>query len=926
MSDKPAFKTLSSFKIKPLALAMGLAISLSSLASELPDAQQSFDQGEYSTVVIELKNLLQDDPENASARFLLGRTYLEQMNVLAAIKELKKTQQLGAPAKQWAVPLTRSYFLAGDTDNTIAQLDHLESISQDQQSELLAIIGHAQLAQNLIIDGKDTFQQALSIKDNAYAKVGLARIAMFEKENDQASSLLQEALSLEPNNLDALITSSQLLASQERFEEAIKPLNHALTINPQLQSARMMRSELYIRTNQLEKARNEANTLLKQNPNNGLAHFTLSRLQLDAQQHSKAQTSAEKALRSMPQHLMTHFILGATHYAQKNFEQAQFYLEKFVAAQPDHLIATRLMGAIYLQLQDTNSAIDLLSGFVKHSDTNDAPLLNLLGRAYLQSGDYTRGTEMLNRALEIDPNIQNTRTQLAIGQIASGDINTAIIQLENAITLPDATEQTSIMLILSYLNQQQHDKAFEAIGKASKQYPKNAVFINLKGMTHESQQNFDAARLAYQQALKINNEFIPSLLALAKLELTNQQLTPAQEHLNNALKINSNHLQSLLLMAQLEGMQNNTAPMVKWLEKARDRNPEAYAPVNLLVSYYLQSTNVDKARNEASRFYADQSKNPGSLSLMARVSIAAGENDKARSYLQDIIANNSKDISHRLQLAQLQINDKQYSDALSHLDAVLALQPAHPAALSSRTGILIEQQRFDETQQAIKTFNDNYPDSFMGPRLLGDLLIAQKQKNDATAAYEQAFNLAKTPYLTNKLSRLYQDSDKPQQAIQLMESYLQATPGDHKSRLALASLYQQAGNNIQAIVHYETIASAADNVIVLNNLSWLYWLENSSKALPTAQKAHQLAPGAAAVIDTYGWIMLHQGDKSGALKLIRQAISKNPTNPDIRYHLAKALTMNGDKTQAKKEVDRLLRDYSGFEEESAARSLATELQ
>ncbi len=926
MSYKASPKTLRGFKLKPLALVIGLTFSLSSWAAALPEAQQSFDKGEYSTAVIELKNLLQEDPKNAAARFLLGRTYLQQMDVLAAIKEFEKARQFGAPADQWAVPLTRSYFLAGDADNTIAQLDQLDSVNSTQQPELLAIIGHAQLAKNHIIDGKETFQKALSIGDNAYARVGLARIAIFEKENDKAASLLKEALSLDPANLDALITNSQLLASQEKFEEAIKPLDHALSLNPLLQNARMMRSELYIRTNQLEKARNEANVLLQQNPNNGLAHFTLARLQLDAQQYHQAQTSAEKALRSMPQHLMTHFVLGATHYAQKNFEQAQFYLEKFVAAQPDHLIATRLMGAVYLQLQDANSTIELLSSFANRNNTQDAPLLNMLGRAYLQTGDYASGTEMLNRALEIDPDIQNTRTQLAIGQIASGDINTAITQLENAIDLPDATEQTSIMLILSYLNQQQYDKAFDAIDKAGKQYPNNAVFLNLKGMAHENQQDLGAAKSAYQQALKIDKDFIPALLALAKLEIKNQQLASAQEHLDNALKIDNNHLQSLLLMAQLEGLQNNVDRMVKWMEKARDRNPEAYAPVNLLVNYYLQISNIDKARSEASRFFTSQGRNTGSLSMMARVSIASGESDKARSYLQDIIASNPQDITHRLQLAQLQINEKRYSDALNHIDEVLTLQPNHSAALSARTGTLIAQQRFDDAQQAIKTFNDNYPDSYMGLRLQGDLLAAQNKPNQAITAYEQAFKLTKTPYLAGRLTNLYQAADKLKQATQTMETYLESAPADHQSRMTLASLYQQAGKNAQAISHYETITSAVDNVIVLNNLSWLYWLEKSDKALPTAKKAHQLAPDAAAVIDTYGWIMLHRGDKSEALKLIRQASSKNPTNPDIRYHLAKAFAMNGDKVQAKKEVDRLLRDYSGFEEEGAAKTLATQLQ
>ena len=152
-------------------------------------------------------------------------------------------------------------------------------------------------------------------------------------------------------------------------------------------------------------------------------------------------------------------------------------------------------------------------------------------------------------------------------------------------------------------------------------------------------------------------------------------------------------------------------------------------------------------------------------------------------------------------------------------------------------------------------------------------------------------------------------------------------PGDHQNRLRLASLYQQIGQNTPAIEQYEKVDDAiSGNVVALNNLAWLYWLENSSKALVTAEKAYQLAPDTAAVVDTYGWIMLHQGSKSKALDLIRKAVSYNPANPDIRYHLVKALADNGDKAQAKKEVSRLLRDYGDFEEETAARALAAKLE
>jgi len=911
---------------KTLIIATSRLFSAPIFAGTLEQAQQNFDKGSYSTTVIELKNLLQTEPKNAPARVLLGRTYLKQRDILAAIKELETAQQLGLTESEWLIPLSRSYLLSRKTDQVIAALDMLPRLATNQQAELLAIIGHAQLSRNQIIDAKESFQQALTKDNNAYAKIGLARVAMLEQQNDIAMPLLEEALKIEPENLDALVTKSQLLAAQQQFKAAITPLDRALTIDKRLQNARLMRSELYIRSNQLEKAQRDAELLLNQTPNNGLAHFILARLQLNTQQYGASQVSGEKALRSMPEHLMTHFILGATHYAQQNFEQAQFYLEKFIAGQPGHLIATRLLGATYLQLKESDSAIKLLVAFDNSGIKNDAPLLNLLGRAYLQSGDYIQGTETLNRALELNPDIQNTRTQLAIGQIASGDVNKAIVELENAVELPDATEQTSIMLILSYVNQQQIDKAFTAIESARQQYPDSAIFLNLKGMVYENQQDEESARTAYQQALSTDKKFIPSLLALAKLDLKSQQISAARTHLNSALKINKNHLQSLLLMAQSAQMQRDSAEMLKWLQKARDRNSEAILPVTLLTNYYLSAGNLDKAYDEASRYFSAQGRNINSLSLMSRVSIARGEHDKAQSFLQEVVSLNPKDINHRLQLAQLHSDDKNHPQALNYLDEILTLQPNHATALTARTAILITEKRYSDAQQSIDNFTSNYPDSFITLRLQGDWFAAQQQINKATEAYSQAFRMKQTAYLAKTLTRIYEQAGKSELANQTLESYLQNAPADHQIRLRLASLYQQTGSNAQAITHYEEVSAATNNVIALNNLAWLYWLENSSKALATAEKAYQQAPDNAPVIDTYGWIMLHQGSSAKALELIRKATSLSPANPDIRYHLAKALADNGDNAQAKKEVNRLLRDYSGFEEEAAAKKLASTLE
>lgn len=912
--------------LRHLIILGAICNPLISYADGLAQAQDTFSKGEYSTAIIELKNLLQEEPNNTAGRALLGRAYIKEFNVLSAVKELEKARQLGAPPSDWLLPLSRAYLLSGQADKSLLALDELDKLNPANQAELLAIIGHAYLSQNQIIDAKESFNRALSSHQNAYAKVGLARVALFEQQPDQALVLLQEVQALEPNNLDALLLQSRVLASQNNFEAAILPLDKALQLENRLLSARLMRAELYIRTGQLSEARAEAEQLIGLNPNYAQAHLLLARLQFDAKEYQAAQTSGELVLRSMPNQPMALFILGAVHYNQRNFEQSQLYLENLLSLRPSHILGARLLGAAYLQLGDSIRAIELLRSFVENYSPNDALLLNLLGKAYLQSGEHKQGTAILNRALELNPDLRNTRTQLAMGQLASGDIDAAIVQLENAVEQPDATQRTSIMLILSYIRLQEMNKAFAAIDKANQQYPQSGIFFNLKGLAHEAQQKTKAARQAYQDALSVDSNFIPALLATAKLDFRAGDIEAARSSLNKALKINPDHQQTLLLMAKSAELEGDSAGLLRWLRKAKQSNPESVVPVNFLVNYYLQTNLPDKALSEASSYYSLKRKSISALSLMARVTSARGEYDKARSFLWEVIERNPKDIKHRMQLAQIESAQRDFTQALQSLDEVLAINSYYPPAMIAKTAILIAQNKPVEAARLISQFAEQYPDSYMNQRLQGDLLVAKKDFDSATRAYSKAFSKTKTQYLAQKLSGLLVHVNDNRGAAKVLVEYLSVFPNDHINRITLASIYQRLNNNQQAIAEFEKVtASTNDNVIVLNNLAWLYWLENDSRALKVAKQAVQLAPKSGEVKDTYGWIMLHQGNKKKALNMLHSAVSLNPENPDIRYHLSKALLENGDREQARKELIRLLRDYSGFEEESAARTLAASL-
>ena len=87
--------------------------------------------------------------------------------------------------------------------------------------------------------------------------------------------------------------------------------------------------------------------------------------------------------------------------------------------------------------------------------------------------------------------------------------------------------------------------------------------------------------------------------------------------------------------------------------------------------------------------------------------------------------------------------------------------------------------------------------------------------------------------------------------------------------------------------HYET-ALLANNIEALNNTAWLYGESNDPRALPLAEKAAQLAPQNAAVLDTYGWLLSRAKQKQAALTALRRAAELAPQSQDIQAHLKEA--------------------------------------
>ena len=129
--------------LKATALAAGLAwlhlavptgvhaaaVDKEKSESYLREAHEFLKKGDGNAAIIQLKNALQTDPGNVSARKLLGEIYLRTGNGPSAEKELNAAMRRGSTGLDVKILLARAMLLQGKNQEALdllsGELEHL---------------------------------------------------------------------------------------------------------------------------------------------------------------------------------------------------------------------------------------------------------------------------------------------------------------------------------------------------------------------------------------------------------------------------------------------------------------------------------------------------------------------------------------------------------------------------------------------------------------------------------------------------------------------------------------------------------------------------------------------------------------------------------------------------------------------------------
>lgn len=466
--------------------------------------------------------------------------------------------------------------------------------------------------------------------------------------------------------------------------------------------------------------------------------------------------------------------------------------------------------------------------------TRDPRVARRAAQLAIEARIYERASDAIKLWQELEPSApQAMQMQLAL-LLGSGRLDEATPLFRDLLAKVDAN-QGLIFLQAHALLQQMKDKqiALNWLQKMAEVYPSVA------------EGHWAVAQLA---------------AVLDKLEL-------AQAEVALAIKLRPDWDQAAVLEAQI-WMSQDAALGLTLLKKYLDAYPEHYETRLYYARALLKQKYFEASREQFQRLLSVHPGNTEVAFAIALLSLQLGELDRAEQELRQALLASDKDQGTvHYYLAQLHEARKDEAAAIGEYHAVNSGEYVFAARL--REAQLL--YKGGQLQAALAVLHQ-VPVEQSQQRI--SLLLMEAQMLRESNQYETAFEL-----LSRGLEQF------PEQAQLLFEAGMTA------DKIGKTVIFERL---MRQLIRVEPDAAQAYNAL---GYSFLERNIRIAEGMKLVEKAYQLAPSDAAIIDSMGWGYFRQGDLIKSAEFLRRAFTLN-SDPEIAAHLGEVLWKSGHKTEA----------------------------
>jgi putative PEP-CTERM system TPR-repeat lipoprotein len=909
-----------------LSLLLGGCELMLSPEKRLARAQASMAAGDIPAAVVDLKNILQKEPDNARARLLLASASLAQGDIGGAEIALEKVDAKAVPASEYQPVYWELRLLQRKYEEAVAKL--AAPVEGLPDSQRLVLLGTALAGSGRPADARDAFERALAADPaNAEAEAALALTMAQQGDAEGALARLEKARAANPKAGRLARAQGDILLRRGRLAEAEKAYRDAAALTPvksdlpEFLSVQIGLGDALLAQSKLDDAAALVAGLEKTAPGAGITYLLKGRVAAAQKNYPVAAEAFQKLLNADPENSQVRTLLAAVNLEQGSLEQAATNLRRVLTTNPDFVPARRLLAQVQMSQGRAQDAQETLAQLDSRSSGGSPEIALMRARAALAGGDAAGALKILEQLEAQGVPTEAARLDLAGAYIAAGRSDRAIKLLDAA---PDRGSDRAEQVRLIAQASTDRPGAIRALNEYADRNAGKVPAVTFAALTLAALGEVNTARARLEKLAESAPKDASVQLNLARVEARAGRLDAAETALKRASEL-APGAEVYVGLAELAATRGRDAEAVRWLEQARAQDAKATGPRYLLVRAYLAQNQPDAAQKVADELIALTPGRPDARVLSAGVALA--RKDQARALADANEAVKIAPDSLQAWLAKGEVHEQigQREEARAAYRRALSVAPQSTAPAAALARLELAAGNATAALDAARRAQQSPETRLEGLALEGDVLMQLQRPAEAAKVYEQ---LQAARPNTQTALRLYSARRAAGAAApeQVLADWLRANPADVAVRLVLAEHWQGAAQPARAIAEYEALLERQPgNAVALNNLAWLYSLAGDARALATARKAYELAPRVPAIADTLGWILVNSGQVDEGTTLLRDAAKAAPDAKDIQYHLAAALARQGKGTEAREILERILADAAPFESRARAAELSKSL-
>jgi tetratricopeptide (TPR) repeat protein len=689
-------------------------------------------------------------------------------------------------------------------------------------SLLCGVLGAAQSpkTQDLPLAAKERFTQAQELLSRGQVESALAaarqglKVApksvegynllgiIYDQQKDYAQSLaaFQQAIKLNPRSTLSHNNLGRSYSSQEKFDLAVQEFRTALRLDPRNRDANYNLGLILLARGQPQEA---ISFLGRVQPPDPASLMNLIQANFRTGQTAKALEVSRSLSDLAKDDVRVHFSLGVLLAAEKQYGSAVHEFELADALQPGTFEILHNLGQAHLRNNNQAKAEAILPRALA-MQPDSADTLYLLGKLYADQRKYVQAMEMLVRARQLAP--QNTDYIFLLSRLSmlQSYFEDAIQLLEEGVKIAPQRPDLHAALGESYFMAGKVDKAIQEFQTLVRLDPSAGAY-NFMGLCYRHMGRFEEAKKYFQEGLKLDAKFAPSLFNLGFIENKQGNLERAEKFLEEALRADPNYDDALYELASVKMTQKKFEEALPLLQrcvkvttkpaqvyyklavteralrqtKAAERDLKIFEtlskepsqgpyPLQHFIESFdqrVQLSGQERAQLDLEsllRMAKQNPDHPSTLYLLAETYLKLGRPEEAKKWVAELQKLSGGDIRTTLGVGVLLARYGMYPEAIQRFQSALAADPTSGDAKYDLANAYFRIGNYAQALEVMRQLSPSAESDDTMLALLGDIYA----------------HLGRTP-----------------EAVSIFGAAVQKNPENEQYYLSLALTHLRAGNN-----------------------------------------------------------------------------------------------------------------------------------